>query len=123
LCGTLLAVQIYQLETGCGSIDPTDPANYSGVRVVNDTQQSVVVGDCAGDYCNSRQPELVKSGQQFTDHAACAATGKDMTSWRVGTPDGHLIGYIAVDSPRSRRELVFRVSSATPDRAEAAPQG
>lgn len=104
-------------------MDPTDPANYSSIRIVNDTGEPVVIDDCQGSYCQLDQPEVLAPGQQITDHAACGATGSDMTSWRVRRPDGQLAGYIAVDSPKSQNQLIFRVSHASADRAMATPEG
>jgi hypothetical protein len=48
----LIGSEIAAVVTGCGSVDPTDPANYTTARIVNDTANSVVVDDCAGTYCS-----------------------------------------------------------------------
>lgn len=66
---------------------------------------------------------MLAAGKQTTDHAACGATGSDMTSWRVRRPDGQLAGYIAVDSPKSQNQLIIRVSHASAARAVATPEG
>lgn len=123
LCAALLAAQVADGVAGCGSVDPTDPANYSSIRIVNDTGEPVVIDDCQGGYCQLDQPEVLAAGEQITDHAACGATGSDMTSWRVRRRDGQLAGYIAVDSPKSQNQLIFRVSHASADRAMATPEG
>src|ERR1700729_12070 len=41
--GLLIAAQVADDRAGCGSVDPTDPANYSAVTIANDTTQPVVV--------------------------------------------------------------------------------
>ena len=51
--GLLLAAQIADDRAGCGSVDPTDAANYSTVSIVNDTTNVVVVTDCVGTECTS----------------------------------------------------------------------
>lgn len=123
LGAALLAAEIAGGVAGCGSVDPTDPANYSSIRIVNDTGSPVVVDDCRGAYCQLDGPERLASGQQITDDAACGAAGRDMTSWRVRGSDGHLLGYVAVESAKSRNDLIFRVSHASADRAVATPEG
>lgn len=107
--------------TGCGSIDPRDPSNYSQLSIVNDTAAPVVITDCSGEYCYQKLPAQLLPGQAFSDHAACHATGANMTSWRVDSTDGQLIGFIAVDSPRSRTGLIFDVSNASSSRLIATP--
>ncbi|CAM5440522.1 hypothetical protein LSHI6S_02841 [Leifsonia shinshuensis] len=44
-----------------------------------------------------------------------------MTSWRVRTTDGLLLGYIAVDTPRKQDGLVFLISQSSRDRISATP--
>jgi hypothetical protein len=102
--------------TGCGSIDPGDPTNYSQLSIVNDTAAPVVITDCSGAYCYQKLPARLLPGQAFSDDAACHATGANMTSWKVNSTDGQVIGFIAVDSPRSRTGLIFDVSNASPSR-------
>jgi hypothetical protein len=46
-----------------------------------------------------------------------------MTSWRVNTGSGMVLGYIAVDSPRSNNDLVFRVTHASRSRRIPTPAG
>jgi len=118
----LIAAQVASTVTGCGSIDPTDPANYSTVSILNDTSQPVIIKDCPGAYCDSNVlPARLNPGGRFTDNAACGATGADMTSWKVTRVDGRVLGYIAVDSPRSQDGLVYKVSRASPNRRTATP--
>lgn len=113
----LLAAQAADDYAGCGSVDPTDPANYSSVSIINDTPNPVVVDSCVGGYCHPQNlPQRLPPGGRFSDDAGCGVSGGDMTSWRVRTANGRLLGYIAVDSPRSEQGLVFDVSQATPDR-------
>ncbi len=122
LAGTLVAAENAYERAGCGSIDPTDEANYSRVTIVNDTAGSVVVDDCAGAECHAyRLPVRLSPGQRFADHAACAASGIDMTSWRLTGGDGTVLGYIAVDTPRSQDGLRFLVSQASADRVTPTP--
>jgi hypothetical protein len=117
LVGLLVAAEVYDQATGCGSVDPTDPNNYSDVTLLNDTGGTVVVDDCSGAYCDAYNlPVRLAPGQTYDDHAACASSGTDMTSWRVKTADGKLLGYFAVDTPRKRDGLVFPVSHASHDR-------
>jgi hypothetical protein len=116
--GLLAAVQAADDRAGCGSVDPTDPANYSELSILNDTSATVRLDDCVGGYCRGYLlPALVRPGQRYGDDAACAASGADMTSWRVSTGDGRLLGYIAVDTPRKHDGLVFPVSHASVDRS------
>ncbi|CAM5440575.1 hypothetical protein LSHI6S_02842 [Leifsonia shinshuensis] len=37
--------------SGCGSVDPTDPNNYSRVSLFNDTTGTVILDSCSGAYC------------------------------------------------------------------------
>lgn len=64
-------------------IDPTDPLNYSAVSIRNDTTGPVARNDCKGAYCHVPLPVRLSPGQQFTDGAACGASGSNMTSWKV----------------------------------------
>jgi hypothetical protein len=115
--GSLVAGEIYGTVTGCGSVDPTDPRNYSAIMIMNDTSETVTVDDCRGAYCDVEAlPKTLAPGASFADHAACAASGADMTSWRVRNADGRILGYVAVDSPRSQEGLVYHVSLLSPDR-------
>lgn len=110
--------------TGCGSADPTDPNNYSDVTLLNDTPETVIIDDCSGAYCLAYDlPVQLKPGQSHRDHAACAASGRDMTSWRVRTADGKLLGYVAVDTRRKQDGLVFLLSKASRDRTTATRHG
>jgi hypothetical protein len=107
--------------TGCGSIDPTDPSNYTQLSIVNDTAAPVVIADCAGEYCDQKLPAQLLPEQAFAGDAACHATGANMTSWTVKNNNGQLIGYVAVDSPRSRTGLIFDVSKVSTSRLIATP--
>jgi hypothetical protein len=124
VAGVLIAVQMHADALGCGSIDPTDPANYSEVTILNDTPAGVSVGDCAGSYCPADEgPAHLRSGQRFRGHAACDVSGADMTSWQLTSNDGRSLGYIAVDTPRKQDGLVFDVSHASRDRRTPTPSG
>jgi hypothetical protein len=124
LATILMAAQIADTIDGCGSVDPTDPANYSSVSIVNDTSAEVVLDQCAGTYCHAYDlPQRLGPGGSFGDDAGCGATGADMTSWAVLDQRGAVIGYIAVDSPKSTPGLVFHVSHASPNRATPTPSG
>jgi hypothetical protein len=121
--GLLIAGEIGAGIAGCGSVDPTDPANYSVVTILNDTPGSVIVADCRGGYCHSdRVPVKLAPDQPFTDDAGCGASGAGMTSWLVTTAAGR-VGYIAVHTPRKHDGVVFRVSQASPDRRTPTPPG
>jgi len=121
--GALISAQVADDRAGCGSVDPTDPGNYSTVAIVNDVSMPVVIDGCRGGYCRPEQDSiLLKPGQRTTVDAACAASGADMTSWRL-KGGGAFLGYIAVDTPRKRDGLVFLVSHASPDRRTATPAG
>lgn len=115
--GALLAAEIADEVAGCGSVDPTDPANYSAVSITNDTTRTVVVDDCVGDECQIADlPATLRPGETYDDHAACGVSGADMTSWRIRSAAGDLLGYVAVDTPRKTDGLTFRVSWASRDR-------
>jgi hypothetical protein len=115
--GLLVAAQAYDTLTGCGSVDPTDPANYTVARIVNDTSAEVVVNDCAGAYC---QPEdllaNLSPGRSLQVQGACGVTGTGMTSWRL-SKHGAVLGYVAIDTRRSRKGVVYQVSDLSPDRS------
>ena len=120
--GLLVAAQVADDRAGCGSVDPTNPANYSEVSILNDTSATVRLDDCVGGYCSiDKLPALVRPGQRFSDDAACAVSGADMTSWRVSTEDSRVLGYIAVNTPRKHDGLVFPVSHASADRKTPTP--
>lgn len=122
MIGALVAAEIVDTAIGCGSIDPTDPANSSSVSIVNDTQADVIIDHCVGTYCHTDGlPRRLAPGGSFTDDAACGETGTEMTSWELLDQHGTLIGYIAVDSPRSTTGLVFDVSHASRNRATPTP--
>ena len=114
--GLLVAGQVADVRAGCGSVDPTDPDNYSEVALLNDTSVTVKVDDCEGTYCYADLPARLLPGQRLADHAACAASGADMTSWRLTTDTGRVLGYIAVNTPRKHDGLVFPVSRAGSNR-------
>lgn len=117
LVALLVSAQFYDSSVGCGSVDPTDPANYSSVTILNNTPEPVLVGDCPGAYCQTNVPPIrLSPGEGFADHAACGATGPAMTSWRVTRLNGSTIGFIAVDTPKSTSGLVFKVSNASRSR-------
>jgi hypothetical protein len=120
-----MAAQIADDVQGCGSIDPTDPQNYSSVRIINDTATDVVIDRCIGTYCNPAValPRRLTPGQSVTGDAACGASGAEMTSWEVRDETGATLGYIAVDSPRSVSGLAFHVRNASPNRATPTPSG
>jgi hypothetical protein len=118
----LFAADAVDLAGGCGSVDPTDPANYSQVTIVNDTGHNVVLDDCVGDYCQTRPlSATLAPGSGYRTDAACGVSGTDMTSWRVTGPQGRLEGYIAVDSPKSRSDLRYYVSQASSNRHTPTP--
>lgn len=107
----LFVIDNIAMSSGCGSIDPTDPANYSVVKILNDTPGPVDVTNCRGQYCDLDHPRLtVAPGRSVTGHAACRASGPDMTSWQLTNSKGLTLGYIVVSTPRKRDGLVFAVS-------------
>jgi hypothetical protein len=115
----MFAAQAVDMAAGCGSVDPTDPANYSTVFILNDTARPVVLDQCRGDYCDPDQgPIRLAPRQRVRANAACGSTGADMTSWRVTGVTG-LLGYIAVDTPRKHDGLIYPVSRALPSRVQA----
>lgn len=67
----MLTVEIVADVTGCGSIDPTDPQNYSVVNIPNDTTGPVVVDDCKGAYsmCRSQRASAPASGSPTVQRA------------------------------------------------------
>lgn len=114
-CGTLVAVEVADQAVGCGSVDPTDPSNYSEIWIVNDTPQPVLVGECQGLSCSPGLPRPLEPGQRARVDAACGVNGPDMTSYQL-TSAGRILGYIAVDTPRKHDGLVFEVSQASTSR-------
>lgn len=115
--GALLAAEIGDGVAGCGSVDPTDPANYSAISITNDTSRTVVVDDCVGDECQIGDlPATLRPGETYDDHATCGVSGADMTSWRIRSTAGDVLGYVAVDTPRKTDGLTFRVSRTSRDR-------
>lgn len=122
--GFLVFAQAVLDRQGCGSVDPTDPANYSVITINNDLDVPIVLDDCPGAECLAYDlPVTLQPGQRYTDHAACKSHGPNMTSWRARTTTGRTLGFIAVDSPRSVDGLTYRVSQASPDRATATAPG
>jgi hypothetical protein len=120
--GAVIGAQVAMDRAGCGSVDPTDPGNYSEVFISNDTPRLVVVDDCQGAYCRPDQGSMrLAPRQQVQVHAACAASGDAMTSWRVTGADGAILGYVAVDTPRKQDGLTYPISRVNPDRDTATP--
>ncbi|MDT3440642.1 hypothetical protein [Pseudofrankia sp. BMG5.37] len=120
--GFLIAAQVRMDRAGCGAVDPTDPGNYSAVFLANDTPRLVVVDDCQGGYCRSDQGSMpLAPGERVGVDAACAASGDAMTSWRVASADGTVLGYVAVDTPRKRDGLVYPISRVSHNRFTATP--
>jgi hypothetical protein len=119
----LIATFAYNARTGCGSIDPTDPANYSRITILNDQSASIVVDDCEGGDCTLSHPVRLAPGQGYADNAACGMSDARMTSWQIRSSNETPLGYIAVDTPRKNDGLVFRVSNASRDRRTATPAG
>jgi hypothetical protein len=124
LFALLLAAQLVDDAAGCGSVDPTDPANYSTVTIRNDTSETVVIDACPGAYCHADQlPVQLQPGMAYSDDAACGVTGADMTAWRIRSPSGTTLGWVAVASRRSTTGLVYRVSRASTRPDVATPVG
>jgi hypothetical protein len=119
----LIVTQVYDSAIGCGSVDPTDPANYSSITILNDRTTNVVIDDCQGQRCLLDQPVRLNPGQRYKDDAACGVSGGRMTSWQIRSNTGTALGYIAVDTPRKHDGLVFRVSRASHDRRTPTPAG
>jgi hypothetical protein len=114
--GSLIAAEVIGSATGCGSVDPTDPSNYSTAEVVNDTANSVIIGDCRGTYCGPQPSATLAPNEHAEVNGACGASGKHMTTWKITHPDGRPAGYIAIDTPRSTHDLTFDVTKASQDR-------
>ena len=117
----LVAVGFVLDARGCGSVDLTDPANYSVVRVANDTDGTVTIGDCVGAYCSPRYDRTVRPGDNISVQGECATSPGFQTSYRVTRDDGTQLGFIVIDTPRSRTDLTTRVSDASPDRGTPTP--
>jgi len=116
----LMALDVSLMAQGCGSIDPTDANNYSEVIVRNDTSQPVVLSDCEGSYCQVEPPRTIAPGAELREEAACAASGTDMTSWRVSRANGTPV-FIAINTPKKHDGLVYLVSKAAASRRIATP--
>jgi hypothetical protein len=109
-------------ELRCGSIDPGEAANYSDVLILNDLEQSVVVGDCRGTYCRADQGQTTLApGARMSTHAACNADGSAMTSWKVTRTDGTIMGFIAVHTIAKTDGLIVPVSGAGSGRLTVTP--
>jgi len=118
---TLLGVDLAEQQAGCGSVDPTDPANYSEVFIANDTNAPVTVDACEGAYClQPNPPDVLDPGSRVKVRGACASTGSDMTSYRLTTSAGDTLGFIAIDTPRKTDGLVYDVSGRSADRSSPA---
>jgi hypothetical protein len=65
-----LAADIVDTAKGCGSIDPTDPRNYSAAVILNDTGSSVTINDCQGSYCGDTTPVDLSPEQSLNVHAS-----------------------------------------------------
>ena len=115
----LFAIEVASEAYGCGSVDPTDPNNYSAVELRNDTAQAVIVGDCKGTYCNIDQPTRIEPGGQAQVWGGCGDSGSDMTSYRVTDPSGHERGFLAIDTPKKRDGLIYDASRLSPTRRTA----
>jgi hypothetical protein len=115
--GLLVAAEAYDTSVGCGSVDPTDPANYTSASIFNDTSQPITVSDCHGPYCQmDLSGTQVLPQRQLGFNGVCGANGADMTSWRIQRNDGSTLGYIVVGTPRSRKGVVYDVSRASHNR-------
>jgi hypothetical protein len=121
----LVGAEVLGAVAGCGSVDPGDPANYSSIRILNDSAGPVIVDQCAGSYCRPGDPpRRLAQGQALAVDAACGVSGSEMTSWRVSRADnGSGVGYIAVHTPRKRDGLRYRVSHASASRQQPTPTG
>jgi hypothetical protein len=114
--GSLIVAEVVAGAIGCGSVDPTDPSNYSTATIVNDTATAIRIGDCQGTYCGPQPSATLAPRQHTAINGACGVSGTDMTSWKVTGSDGRLLGYIAIDTPRSTHDLTFNISDASRDR-------
>ena len=124
IVGGLFGLDLWLQHVGCGSVDPTDPGNYSTVSIRNDTPRPVTIGDCRGAYCydtgrvgdNSGAPFLLRPGKATIVNAACGVSRSDATSWRLADVADNTIGFIAVNTPRKHDGLIYAVSRATTSR-------
>jgi len=48
----VVAAEMVDQARGCGFVDPTDPANYNSLRIVNDEAASVTVDSCESSSCD-----------------------------------------------------------------------
>jgi hypothetical protein len=120
VAAVLFVVDELDSRAGCGSVDPTDPANYSTVAIRNDTSTVVAVDRCEGGYCGPDEARSVLApGGELQVDAACGVSGAAATSWRITTPSGGLIGFIVVATPMKHDGLVYPVSHVVASRAVA----
>jgi hypothetical protein len=112
----LFTAAIIDGVTGCGSVDPTDPLNYSTATLVNDTAAPIRVGDCRGTYCGPEPSVTLAPNQHAAFNGGCGVSGTHMTSWNITDQSGRIIGYLAIDTPRSTHDLTFDASKASSDR-------
>lgn len=121
----LIGAEVLGTVAGCGSVDPGDPANYSSIRILNDSAEPVIVDQCVGSYCRpGAPPSRLAPGQALAVDAACGVSGSEMTSWQVSrADDGSGVGYIAVHTARKQDGLRYRVSHASASRRQPTPPG
>ena len=67
--GGLFVVDVASQAYGCGSIDATDPNNYSVVQLRNDTTNSVIVRDRRGPIATS----IVQLDSTPVNRSSCGA--------------------------------------------------
>jgi hypothetical protein len=111
----LVAGETYDTVKGCGSVDPTDPSNYTIATIKNDTPNAVSVDACTGTYCSLDTVSPLLPGQSLQIRGACGASGDQMTSYQVSR-GGTTIGYVAIETTKSRTGVTYVVSHLSPNR-------
>jgi hypothetical protein len=112
----LFATEGYDIASGCGSVDPTDSANFVAGQLVNDTASIVDVDSCNGGFCgNSARSAHLSVNGRFKVNVGCGESRTRMTSWQVSR-EGELLGYLAVGTGKGRYNVVYGVSRLSPNR-------
>ncbi|MFE4416212.1 hypothetical protein [Streptomyces sp. NPDC056821] len=94
-------------------MDPTDPANFSSVVFVNDTDSPAVLFECAdrrGHDCHDMSGRL--SPGERSDQEVYWGAGLD--PWQVRDTRGQIVGYLVVDTPRRESGAVYYLGDAEP---------
>ncbi|GHI10457.1 hypothetical protein Scel_87780 [Streptomyces cellostaticus] len=94
-------------------MDPTDPANFSSVTFVNDTDSPAVLfecGDSRGRDCHDMSGRLAP--KERCEQRVYWGAGPD--PWQVRDARGRIIGWLVVSAPRRESGAVYDLGDAEP---------